>query len=114
MNLYINATDITTVTINQEVFSQDSDFNYSDSLTPLKTDVQVDIQPSSSMRSGYIETETGGTTRVTHTMFSQQYTDVTSAQRNGDVSVTDGTSTYDIRTVQDYVSHMESELEERL
>ena len=110
MNLYINTTDISTVTINQELFSQDSDFNYSDTQSALQTDVQVDIQP---FQPSYVETETGGTTRITHLMFSQQYANVTSAQKSGDVSVTDGSTVYDIRTVKDYISHMESELEER-
>ena len=110
MNLFINSTDITTVTINQMVFSQDSDFNYTDADSALQTDVQVDIQP---FQVRYDESESGGTTRITHLMFSQQYANVTSAQKSGDVSVTDGATTYDIRTVKDYVSHMESELEER-
>ena len=110
MNLFINASDITTVTINQEVFSQDSDFNYSDTQSALQTDIQVDIQP---FQVRYAESESGGTTRITHLMFSSQYINVASAQKSGDVSVTDGATTYDIRTVKDYVSHMESELEER-
>ena len=110
MNLYINPSDITTVTINHEVFSQDSDFDYSASASALQTDIQVDLQP---YRPRSVESDTGGTVRATHMMYSASYTNVSSAQLYGDVSVTDGTNTYDIRSIKDYTSHMESELEER-
>jgi hypothetical protein len=110
MNLYISPSDITTVTINIEIFSQDSDFDYSASTSALQTDVQVDIQP---YQPRYVETDTGGTVHSTHMMYSASYNLVRLAQLDGDVSVTDGTNTYDIRSIKDYTSHMESELEER-
>ena len=111
MNLYISPSDITTVTIDQMLFSQNSDFDYSVSLLPaLQQNAQVDIQP---YQPRYIETDTGGTVHSTHMMYSASYANVLSAQQDGDVSVTDGINTYDIRSIKDYTSHMESEMEER-
>ena len=83
MNLYISPSDITTVTINIEVFSQDSDFDYSVSLLPaLQQNAQVDIQP---YQPRYIETDTGGTVHSTHMMYSASYALVRLAQLDGDV-----------------------------
>ena len=112
--LFINPTDITTVNITQEVFTQDSSLNYTQASTALQSNVQVDIQPVSGR---FAEAEGGGAFRMTHRMFSDVYTNVQSfwnAGGRGQVLVAHGTHTYEVHQIKDWTTHLEYNLEERL
>ena len=111
MKLYIPASDVSTVSIQQKTASQDADFDYSTATSTLQTNVQADIQPQSPR---LVESETGGAYRITHKMFSEVYSDVVSLYPQGVVNVVDSLRTYQIRGIRSYNSHMETDLEEQL
>ena len=109
MNLFLGATDISTVSIRQETSAQDSDFNFSTSTTTLAALVAADIQPQTAR---LVEDNSGGSYRITHRMFSDLYGSVVSLLPDNVIQVHDGARTYQMRGVKDYKSHMEAELEE--
>jgi len=112
MNLFINTTDISTVTIQQETATQDASFNYvTGSPTALQADAQVDLQPTVASMS---DNATGSAYRSTHTMYSQRYANVLSAYPSGGVVVVLGSTTFDVLGIEDWASHMETSLQERM
>ena len=112
MNLFINTTDISTVTIQQETATQDANFNYgTDSPTALQTNVQVDLQPTTASMKA---TATGGVYQNTHTMYSQRYANVLTAYPSGGMVVVLNGTTFDGLGVEDWTSHMETSLQERV
>jgi len=112
MNLFINTTDISTVTIQQETATQDANFNYvTDSPTALQTNVQVDLQPTTASMK---DNATGGVYQNTHTMYSQRYANVLTAYPSGGVVVVLNGTTFDVLGVEDWTSHMEASLQERV
>ena len=109
MNLYIPASDVSTVSIRQEVSGQDASFNYTTSTTTLASNAETDIQP---LTARLVEDQSGGSYRITHKMFSQVYSNVVSLLPSSVIRVVDADRTYQLRGVKDYDSHMESDLEE--
>ena len=109
MNLYIPASDISTVSFRQKVSSQDASFNYTTSTTTLASAVEADIQP---LAARLVEDQTGGSYRITHRMFSPADSSVVSLLPSSVIQVVDASRTYQLRGVKNYDSHMESDLEE--
>jgi len=89
VNLYIPASDISTVSFRQKVSSQDASFNYTTSTTTLASDVEADIQP---LAARLVEDQTGGSYRITHRMFSPADSSVVSLLPSSVIQVVDATA----------------------